>query len=274
MKCISCEVEINPKWKHAVEINVCPFCGQHIMEEHLKNLLAALAETMNKLQEYPDQLNDWLLSNYNYIKTDSPSLPDYLSKDFVKQLKKEEEERDFQERKKFTVKVKTEAGEEDVEAETLQSEDRTNKFFERAEVIKRGSSDREKDKGPKEFKSPTEKTEYLKRIKKQIEEGGGSPGIIKEDGLNSMITPEEMELISSGDLVASSLPGALDEEDHLANRILNANLAIAKQTGKGSGPNQQDLRALHDMYARVEESRKKFESGEARETKGGFSRRS
>src|SRR5579885_95705 len=106
MKCITCEVEINPKWKHAIDINVCPFCGQHIMEEHLKNLLTSLGETMEKLQAYPQQLDDWLLSNYNYIKTDSPNLKMYLPKETVKELRKELDEAEFQEKKRSVVKVK------------------------------------------------------------------------------------------------------------------------------------------------------------------------
>jgi len=47
MRCISCTTEINPQWKHAIDMNVCPFCGKHIMEEHLKNLFAALSSTMD-----------------------------------------------------------------------------------------------------------------------------------------------------------------------------------------------------------------------------------
>lgn len=293
MKCISCEVEINPKWKHAVEINVCPFCGQHILEEHLKNLLTSLAETMAKLQSYPEQVNDWLLSNYNYIKTDSLDLPNYLPRELLKQLKKEEDERDFQERKKFTVKVKTEQGEEDIEAETLQSEDKTSEFFKRAEVIKSGpngkqfkSNNQANSKAPKEFRNTAEKTKYLKSLKEQIEENG-SEGIVNEDGLVAMITPSQLDeadpemvagfssLIKTGDIVSSSMSSSVDDEDSMTNQILNANMAIAGHKGKGGGHNAADMQALHDMYARVNESRKKMESGEAREEKkGGFSRRS
>ena len=69
MKCTSCDTDINPKWLHAISNNVCPNCGQHIMQEHLKNLLTSLRETMEKLQEYPNEVDDWMLSNFNFIKT-------------------------------------------------------------------------------------------------------------------------------------------------------------------------------------------------------------
>ena len=277
MKCISCEIEINPKWKHAVEINVCPFCGQHILEEHLKNLLTSLADTMEKLQTYPDQVNDWLLSNYNYIKTDSVDLLNFVPKDALKDIKKEIDDQDFQERKKFTVKVKTEHGEEEVEAETLQSEDKTSEFSKRAGVI------RPKAKDSKEgFKSVAEKTSYLKNVKRQIETEG-SQGIVSEDGLAAMISPEMrdeanpedvaamQEMLSGGDMIASSLPGTSngDEDD-----IPPAIVAMAKRAAgnKAVDPNA-DLAKLQEMHARINNSRKNFESGENRGGKGGgFSR--
>jgi len=135
MKCISCQSEINPKWKHAIDQNICPYCGQPIMDEELKNLLSVLNDTMVKMQGYADQLNDWMLINFNFIKTDSDKLVDYVPKEYFKDLKKVEDDKDFQERKenkKFTVKVRTEHGEQEVEAEKIQSEDKTNEFFKRA----------------------------------------------------------------------------------------------------------------------------------------------
>jgi hypothetical protein len=278
MKCISCEIEINPKWRHAVEINVCPFCGQHILEEHLKNLLTSLGDTMEKLQSYPDQLNDWLLSNYSYIKTDSPDLLKYVPKDALKDMKKEIDDQDFQDRKKFTVKVKTETGEEEVEAETLQSEDKTSEFSKRAGVI------RPKAKDPKEgFKSVAEKTAYLKNVKSQIETEG-SQGIVSEDGLAAMISPSDMKdqadpeavaamqsMLAGGDMIASGLAGAgTGEEEELPAAVLA--MANRAKGNKNIDPNA-DLAKLQEMHARINNSHKNFESGENRGGKGGgFSR--
>lgn len=69
MKCLSCESIVDPKWKHAIDSNLCPFCGSSIMDEVLKVHLSTLAEVMVLLNEqYTEQLDDWLSSNYNYFK--------------------------------------------------------------------------------------------------------------------------------------------------------------------------------------------------------------
>ena len=133
MKCMSCTMEINPKWTHAIDINVCPFCGQGIMEEHLKNLFSSLRQTMESLKEYPDQLNDWMLSNHNYIKTDSPELKQYMPKSYIQEIinQRDEEVQEEQKaiaqtetKKKSIVKVDDGSGEEqEVLVEKVQSEE-------------------------------------------------------------------------------------------------------------------------------------------------------
>ena len=67
MKCMSCSENINSKFKHAIESNTCPFCGSLIMEEVLKNLLTDLRSVMDKLSAYPEELKDFLHSNYSLI---------------------------------------------------------------------------------------------------------------------------------------------------------------------------------------------------------------
>src|SRR5277367_6689273 len=156
MKCISCEIEINPKWKHAIDQNICPFCGQSIMEELLKGLLSTLQDTMEKLQSYPDQINDWLLSNYNFIKTDNPSLVTYVPKEIIRELKKELDSEDF-DRKRTTIKVKTADGEEEeVVTEKIQSDSKTAGFFERSGLIKKGV--RDEDGGDEDMGASDQKT--------------------------------------------------------------------------------------------------------------------
>lgn len=282
MKCISCEIEINPQWKHAIDINVCPFCGKHIMEEHLKNLFSSLRETMDKLHQYPDQLNDWMLSNHNYIKTDSPQLPAYMPKDILKELKKVQDDKEFQERKKFTVKVKTESGEEEVQAEKIQSEEKTNEFFKRAEVIRNVPSNpvqgASSNAGPA-YNHPTEKTEHFKKLVQQIKKDG-SP-VVNVDGNADLISPEMMEhadpeavseyqsLMSGGEIV-SALPDT--SGDDVPEHILAANQAIARSKGTSSA-NAADLLKLQQMQSRLQKSKESFESGSNRGGKGGgFSR--
>ena len=185
MKCNSCSALVDARWSHSINSNVCPFCGQGIMEEHLKNLLVSLRETMESLKEYPDQVNDWLLSNHNFIKTDSPDLHKYVPEELLRKAAVAED-KEFQERKnkKFTVTVKTDAGEEQVEAETLQSEERTNGFAKRAETIK-----------PKldGFSSVEEKTQHLKEMVKKIKRSGSF--IADESGM----MPSSPDNMSSAD---------------------------------------------------------------------------
>src|SRR5580698_11212389 len=100
-----------------------------------------------------------MLSNHDYIKTDSERLITYVSKDILLDLKKIKDDKEFLDRKKFTVKVKTETGAiEEVQAETLQSEEKTNDFFKRAEVIRSPNSNAPKSPDAAIiFQSPAEK---------------------------------------------------------------------------------------------------------------------
>jgi Zn-finger nucleic acid-binding protein len=270
MKCISCEIEIDPKWRHAIEINVCPNCGNHVVEELLKSLLSTLRETMEKLQAYPAQLDDWLLSNHNYIKTDSANLIDYVPEDDLKKLafkevKKEIDNSDFDKKKKI-VKVKTDRGEEDVLVEKIQSDTKTAEFFERAELIKRSPSPDNGDmdandsdtgedvelqpiKSPKSknFKTAAERTKYLKGLKEKIEsEAKGQKGVVGKENLAAMMDPdieaspedvaEYSALMSGSDMIASGLPSGSndDEEDAMAKRVLSMNLSVAARQNNGT----------------------------------------
>jgi len=283
MQCISCQLEINPQWAHAIDINVCPFCGKHIMDGALKTLFGTLRETMEQLQSYQTQLDDWMLSNHNYIKTDSANLANYLAPELLKDLKKVKDDQDFQDRKKFTVKIKTENGVEEVQAQTLQSEDKTSAFFKRAEVIRTPSSNSSSSSNSaKVFTSPTEKTQHLKEMANQIKKAG-SAGLTMAGG--SITIPAEMleqadpeavaefqSMISGGE-VASSLSDSGD--DDIPSHILAANqqIAAAKSGHGGSGgvANAADMLKLQQMQDRVQKSKEDFESG-ANRGKGGFSR--
>jgi hypothetical protein len=257
-------MEINPQWKHAIEMNNCPFCGQSIMEEQLKILFNNLRETMDALKDYPAQLNDWMLSNHNYIKTDSEKLANFVSKDLVKTVVKEAPEKTDN---KYIVKFTNESGvEEEVVAERIQTEEKTNEFFKRAEVVKSNQS-------------PTEKNQHLKNIIQQIKRGGAPA--INEAGVGSIISPEMManadpeavaewnNILNSNDPIAptSSMDGGDDD-------IPAAVLAMAnKSSNKNPTANAADMIKLHQLQNRVSSSRANFESGDNR-GKNGFSRSS
>src|SRR5574343_1818918 len=68
MKCNSCESEIDPKWKHAIENNICPFCGLVIMDSLLKDLLADARDILDELKEkFNDEFLEWAKHNYNLL---------------------------------------------------------------------------------------------------------------------------------------------------------------------------------------------------------------
>jgi len=275
MKCLSCESEINPQWSHAIDQNICPFCGESIMDEHLKNLFSTLRETMGQLQNYQDQLNDWMISNHSYIKTDSPNLISYLPKEVLKELKKNQDDRDFQERKKFTVKVSTENGVQEIQAEKIQSEERTNEFFKRAEVTKTNNSEVPQPPGATpSFNSVAEKTAYHKAMVKQIKKAGGQG--VTADGDNMILSPEmlenadpeavaEYEAMVSGNEISSSLAD-INTDDDVPSYVLAANQAIAAKKGN-SVNNAADLLKLRQMHEKMNSSRTNFNNGG-----GGFSR--
>lgn len=257
MKCKSCETQINPKMTHAIEQNMCPFCGESILDEELKNLLSSLNNIMLSLSSYPEQLEDWLLSNYNFIKTDSPTLIDYVPE----KLKTKVEEP-----KRSVVKIKTDKGEEEVIVEKTQSEETTNEFFKRADVIK-----------PKidGFNSIAEKTKYLKNLAQQIKKSG-SP-IVTANDMQEMISPEVLDNVNQEDVMemsqmldGGSVASALATPDY-EEEIPSAVLAMASKAKNKGSSSAVDLLRLQQMQDRVKNSRSNFEDG-ANRGKNGFSR--
>lgn len=272
------------------------------MEELLKSLLSNLQETMDKLQQYPDQLNDWLLSNYQFIKTDSPNLKSFLPKEILKEMKREYDQEEF-EKKKQIIKVKTEQGEEEVVTEKIQSDSKTSSFFERAGVVKtelgggddnsqsepNPSHDVDLQKKPKtksSFRTAAEKTEYIKGLKKKIE-SEGAQAAVNETGAATVISPEmlenadpeevaEMESMLAGSNIISGISpsSGLDDEENMVEQVFALNNTVAsKNKGHSGGYNEQDMRSLLEMQNRRAKSLRAFESGENRGGKGGgFSR--
>ena len=272
MKCVSCETEINPKWKHAIDINVCPFCGKHIMEEHLKNCIAALSTAMDAMLKYPEQLDDWMLSNHNYIKTDSPGLKAFLPKEAIKEMRKELDEEEFQEKKKSIVKIKTLDGdgqvvEQDVVVEKMATDDRTQTFHDRANNMLK--QEKAVDGEPK---SVANKTRDLKAMAEKIKreaainakaEGGMASMISKE--MMAEADPEDVaafqSMIGSGDVVSSSLPATADGDDDEIPSVVLQMASMKKGGGTDGGANEKDLRALANMQAKVQNSAKRLGKG-------------
>lgn len=281
MKCVSCSIEIDPKWRHAIEQNVCPFCGQFIVEELLKSLLSSLQDTMHKLQEYPDQLNDWMLANYQFIRTDNPNLKNYVSKDVLKEMKRDYDRDEFDRKKRKEIVKDDEGKEQEVEIEKIQSDSKTAGFLERAGLIKPGAHDNEpgadtdgdmdpididdddtvevkplKSTKPKAFKTQAERNAHFKKIKERIEKTASKKGVnvIESD---QPADPEEVAAfqaeLAGSDLIHSAISGGNSQDDddpRLTNRILSMNLAKAQQKDprvQDGGYNDKDARALQKL---------------------------
>lgn len=249
MKCESCGSDINPQWAHAIEKNICPFCGSSIMDEHLKSLFSTLRNTMKQLENYGEQLNDWMFSNYNYIKTDSPNLVDFVPEDLLKNAKKTA----FAGEKKL-IKVKNDDGtEQEVIVEKIQSDEKTAEYLKRAGVI------RNSDKV-----SVEEKNDRLKKLAQQIRKEGISTEVenfVSYTG-DEEVDPEavmQMQAELDGGLI-----GADSSED--GEEILGLDV-VMQMAGSGGKGNQKDLMKLKRLEANVKNSQVKFKSGN-----GGFSR--
>jgi hypothetical protein len=286
MKCISCETEINPKWKHAIDINVCPSCGDPIMEEHLKNCIANLSLAMNDMLKYQAQLDDWMLSVHGYIKTDSPDLKLFLPKGSLKELRKEIDEAEFQEKRFSTAKIKVPDGkggytEEEVAVEKVQSDAKTESFFERAEVLKSaGKSSGKAARSPDEPELPKSVAEKTRNLRARVEEikSSGSAAI-EEGGVASVISPDMLDsaseedvavfssMIDSGDIVSSGLMADPTGDDDEIPSVVLAMASRSNKRGNQGGANEKDLQSLHEMQHKVQNGHKRLSSG-----KGGFSR--
>jgi hypothetical protein len=258
-----------------------------ILPDKLKGLLTTLADTLAQLQEFPEQLDDWLLSNYSYIKTSSPELSSFLPKETIKSLNKAINDEECQEKKTEIVKMKIDGKMQDIVCEKLQSEKRTKEIFDRTEIIKgigKSAGQGPKDpNAPEPPKSIAERTQYLKAINEQIKKEA-KQGFIDQDHLASMIemegaatdgpTPEVAELqaaITGTDVISSAIPDAQTDDDEPIG--MNVVAALAQRVGSGSKQSAQekDLASLRKIHDKVLHGQAHMLSGEA-VSKGGFTR--
>lgn len=188
MICISCQTEINPKWTSAIEKNECPFCGQVILDEELKTMLSSLRGLLDALQDFPSELDDWMLSNFSYIKTTSDDLVNYVSPELIRGHGSKVT--------KHTEKI----GDQDVIIEKTQSEKETNGFHARA-LNKKGSNGIVDDQ--------IERNRKLREIANKIKLTGETD--IDSDG-EPVEGSENFEQEYAGVMQGQSLPSSNDEE--------------------------------------------------------------
>ncbi len=278
MQCISCEVQIDPKWKHAINNNLCPFCGDPIMDELLKNLLAVLLDTMEKLESYPNEVNDWLLSNYSYIKTDSPNLFDYVPEELkepkviVKEVVKE-------------VFINSKGQVENAGVSKQEPVKTENKFFDRTDIKE----------------NVQEKTSKLKELKAKIERAGGNSPSLPADIDTSEASQEDIDAwheihsgngrpASKGKTSVSALSEALEASSGVSP-LLQATAhssddddgdfdaipsVVAHQMGGGGNQghnsqtyNPKDIAALQNLLHKSGTSAKRMSSGNGKFSRSG-----
>jgi hypothetical protein len=68
MKCQACEMDIPSNWVNALQSNICPSCGQPIMNDEVVKLREGLADAISKMDFNAQEITTWLISNYRLEK--------------------------------------------------------------------------------------------------------------------------------------------------------------------------------------------------------------
>jgi predicted RNA-binding Zn-ribbon protein involved in translation (DUF1610 family) len=81
MQCKSCQSIVDPKWKYAIDSNICPSCGGEIMSVELKTCLAGLNAIHSQYYEtYEIEIKDWITSNLKLHVLTTEELESYAKK--------------------------------------------------------------------------------------------------------------------------------------------------------------------------------------------------
>lgn len=234
MKCASCNVNIDPKWKYAIEQNVCPFCGNNIMDEYLKNLLIALSDTMDKLSAYEEHLNDFMLSNFQFIKTSSPNLIDYLPQEQLLEYNSK-----F---KSNTKNSKVLEEKKEVNEEVHVNNEITSEIFKRADLLKDGSSQNK-------FNTIAEKMAYIKSIaeKERNKKADKKTASVADININKLLAEDFSEFsdnLPDEDYNDDNDIFSGDDLDKIPSSVLNA--ASKAKSAEASNKDLQTLKRLKE----------------------------
>jgi hypothetical protein len=259
MKCNSCSEEVSSKFAHAIATNVCPFCGETIMDVNLQLVLNGLREVMTESvkQEFIPQTFDWLKSNFNLISVESDEYQQLIHNN--EQLKNELEELKSRGGKgsaplKKNIKpefvVDEEGNQLQVNGTPIQPDVITSGFAERA-GIKQTNQDK--------FK------EMINKMKKNAMSSDDSlpvgPPTSFSDMMNlPMEQLEKMEMAQVGGMSGpmSAIDQGFDDGsiDPIMNQFLNYGGGV-KVPGQGqdmTGWNHKDAETLRRMSERVEQN--------------------
>ena len=243
MQCISCQEEVSERFVSALAKNLCPFCGQGLMQEELKELLNSLAAIMCDLEtkSYLAEAEGWLKQNFDLLSMGSDEFIALttsleaagekivsLQAELVEANKKIEAGQ-----KKAPLSMRnpkplldTDGNPIKIDGEIVQVEDQsvTNSFMKRAEVGKLVA-----------------KTEELKKVAAKIRAAGGK-------GNSLLVQPEDMVDMGGDAYDQYEADDNYDEPlDPIAERLASMGSANASSSG---GYNAKDVAALQNLHAK------------------------
>jgi hypothetical protein len=246
---MSCQSDVNPKWKYAIDTNLCPCCGKIIMQEEIKKLLTTLSDSIEGLLKYPEYLDDWLFLRFNFV----PASKIQILEKQIEELKLKLSANRISDKDciESVNKINNEVNEvsedstdsvdkKQVNESTLisvQNEQITNEFFKRSNA----------DKIVKNSKN-------IKDLVSRIKNSSIQDTMENSSNITEYIEPE----------ITSSLDTP-DDLDHIPDSVL----AFANDTKDfvSSGYNKKDLDKLRELQEKSRGARQRMLSGA---NKGGF----
>ena len=268
MKCKSCTNDVPPKFSHAIKTNICPFCGEEIMDSELQSALGDLQVAMEATDYYQEEIHDWLKCNYGLV----PELgtvafsvhQDVLEKLEAANSKVIELQDQLSNAKPVPksgkiapLKMPSEIAKDKegnaLEGEQLADSETTNKFFKAAGV------------------KPVDAAAHYKNMVKQIKQNG-SAGLMSEGGAAGVITPEMLaaadqvdsseyaELFDDGGPVGSAVDSDYEDDTEIPAVALQF---MNSAKGKSGDYNARDVAKLQELQ------RKSSNAGRAMSRDGG-----
>lgn len=264
MKCKSCQSEINPQWKFAITNNVCPFCGLQILDEQIKESFSTMSLLIDELLETDneDQLQDWLYTNYSYVKVGSNYFNENLPKEqgkFKRTVKESDDEDDEEEVEDY----EDDEQEEDGKVVSKMSQKKANTFFERAGVKKVVS------KGKLSAKQLVSRIQSENASFAQVNDGGF---LTKEmlEGADPDALAEYQQALGNSSTISSSIDqsgSSYDDEEDIPPAVLA--MAGLKGKNKSSDYNEADMAKLQNQLAKAKAARSALNSGRGSFTRAG-----
>jgi len=260
MRCKSCTNEVPPKFSHAIKTNICPFCGEEIMDSELQLALTGLQEAMLAVEEYPDEMHDWLKCNYQLVaesgtvplsqyEADLVEIADLRSS--VEELKEKLANAKPTPKSGLTgpTKLPSEIAKDKngnaLEGEALADPETNSKFFKNALV-----------------KQPVDAAQHYKNMVKKIKETG-TMGSSEGGSGGGAITPEMMAAYTSGEESDPSeynelfgggpINSAIDSDYDDENEIPAAALQMMHSAKSQSGDyNARDVAKLQELQKKAQ----------------------